>query len=95
MLGLNRVFLMGNLTRDPELRYTPNGTAVASFGVAVNRKYTTKDGDRKEDVDFFDIEVWSKQAENCNECRECEEMCPQQIEISYEMKNVHQRLGAC
>ncbi|MBN2372798.1 single-stranded DNA-binding protein [bacterium] len=67
MIGLNRIFLMGNLTRDPELRYTPNGTAVASFGIAVNRRYTTKEGDRKEEVDFFEVEVWNKQAENCNE----------------------------
>lgn len=67
MIGLNRVFLMGNLTRDPELRYTPSGTAVANFGIAVNRRYTTKEGDRKEEVDFFDVEVWNKQAEYCNE----------------------------
>ena len=67
MIGLNKIFLMGNLTRDPELRYTPNGTAVAGFGVAVNRRYTTKEGDRKEEVDFFEVEVWDKQAENCNE----------------------------
>jgi single-strand DNA-binding protein len=67
MIGLNKVFLMGNLTRDPELRYTPNGTAVAGFGVAVNRRYTTKEGDRKEEVNFFEVEVWDKQAENCNE----------------------------
>ena len=67
MIGLNKVFLMGNLTRDPELRYTPNGTAVAGFGVAVNRRHMTKEGDRKEEVDFFEVEVWDKQAENCNE----------------------------
>jgi single-strand DNA-binding protein len=67
MISLNKVFLTGNLTRDPELRYTPNGTAVAGFGVAVNRRYTTKEGDRKEEVDFFEVEVWDKQAENCNE----------------------------
>ena len=67
MIGLNKVFLMGNLTRDPELRYTPNGTAVAGFGVAVNRRYTTKEGERREDVDYFEVEVWDKQAENCNE----------------------------
>ncbi|MGA1842936.1 MAG: single-stranded DNA-binding protein [bacterium] len=67
MIRLNKVFLMGNLTRDPELRYTPNGTAVAGFGVAVNRRYTTKEGDKKEEVDFFDVEVWDKQAETCNE----------------------------
>ena len=67
MLSLNRVFLMGNLTRDPELRYTPSGTAVAGFGLAVNRRFSTKEGDRREEVDFFEVEVWGKQAENCNE----------------------------
>jgi len=67
MIGLNKVFLVGNLTRDPELRYTPNGKAVAGFGVAVSRRSTTKEGDRKEDVDFFEVEVWDKQAETCNE----------------------------
>lgn len=66
MASLNKVFLMGNLTRDPELRYTPSGSAVASFGVAVNRKY--KQGDEvKEDVCFVDVTVWGKQAENCAE----------------------------
>jgi len=57
---------MGNLTRDPELRYTASGAAVASFGLAVNRKY--KAGDEwKEEVCFVDITVWAKQAENCAE----------------------------
>ena len=57
---------MGNLTRDPELRYTPNGAAVTSFGLAVNRKF--KQGDEwKEDVCFVDITVWGKQGENCAE----------------------------
>lgn len=57
---------MGNLTRDPELRYTSNGSAVASFGIAVNRKF--KQGDEwKEDVCFVDITVWGKQGENCAE----------------------------
>ncbi len=55
---------MGNLTRDPELRYTPGGAALASFGLAVNRKY--KQGDEmKEEVCFVDITVWGKQGENC------------------------------
>jgi len=64
--SLNKVFLMGNLTRDPELRYTPNGSAVASFGLAVNRKY--KQGDElKDETCFVDITVWGKQAENCAE----------------------------
>ena len=66
MASFNKVMLMGNLTRDPELRYTPNGSAVASFGLAVNRKF--KQGDElKEDVCFVDITVWGKQGENCAE----------------------------
>jgi len=57
---------MGNLTRDPELRYTASGTALASFGIAVNRKY--KQGDEwKDEVCFVDITVWGKQGENCSE----------------------------
>ena len=57
---------MGNLTRDPELRYTSNGSAVTNFGLAVNRKF--KQGDEwKEDVCFVDITVWGKQGENCAE----------------------------
>ena len=65
MANLNRVFLIGNLTRDPELRYIPSGSAVANFGLATNRVYTTQDGERKEDVCFVDIVAWSKTAENC------------------------------
>ena len=63
MAGFNRVILMGNLTRDPELRYTPSGSPVAQFGLAVNRKYTAKEGGKKEEVDFFEIETWDKRAE--------------------------------
>jgi len=65
MANLNRVFLIGNLTRDPELRYIPSGTAVATLGLATNRVYTTQDGERKEEVCFVDIVAWSKTAENC------------------------------
>ena len=65
MPSLNRVLLMGNLTRDPELRYIPSGAAVTNFGLAVNRFYTTQDGERKEEVCFVDIETWGKTAENC------------------------------
>ncbi|MBF0273912.1 MAG: single-stranded DNA-binding protein [Nitrospinae bacterium] len=65
-MNLNKVMLIGNLTRDPELKYTPSGTAVATFGIAVNRKY--KQGDEwKEEVCFVDITVWSRAAENCAE----------------------------
>ncbi len=66
MASFNRVILMGNLTRDPELRYNPNGTPVANFSIAVNRKY--KQGDElKEEVSYFDIVVFGKQAENCGQ----------------------------
>ena len=66
MASFNKVMLMGNLTRDPELRFTANGSAVASFGLAVNRKF--KHGDEwKDDVCFVDITVWGKQGENCAE----------------------------
>lgn len=66
MASFNKVLLLGNLTRDPELRFTAGGAAVASFGLAVNRKY--KQGEEwKEDVCFVDITVWGKQAENCTE----------------------------
>lgn len=66
MASFNKVLLMGNLTRDPELRFTSNGSALAKFGLAVNRKY--KAGEEwKEDVCFVDITVWGKQGENCAE----------------------------
>jgi single-strand DNA-binding protein len=61
--SLNKVTLIGNLTRDPELKYTPSGTAVCSFGVATNRSWTTADGDIKEDVQFHRIVAWQKLAE--------------------------------
>ena len=63
MASFNKVLLMGNLTRDPELRYTASGAAVASFGLAVNRKF--KQGEEwKDEVCFVDITVWAKQGEN-------------------------------
>jgi single-strand DNA-binding protein len=65
MARLNKVFLMGNLTRDPELRYTPSGSAVTDLGLAVNRSWTGKDGERKEETLFIDVTVWDRQAENC------------------------------
>jgi single-strand DNA-binding protein len=63
---LNKVFLIGRLTRDPELRYTPTGTAVATFGLAVNREYLTK-GEKKEETCYLNLVVWGKQAEICAE----------------------------
>lgn len=63
--SLNKVILIGNLTRDPELKYTPNGTAVATFGVATNRSWTTSDGQTKEDTQFHRVVAWNKLAELC------------------------------
>ncbi len=65
--SLNKVFLMGNLTRDPELRYVPSGTAVANFTVAVNRPYKDTAGEKKEEVSFIRVVVWGKMAEICGE----------------------------
>jgi len=65
MASLNRVFLMGNLTRDPELRYIPSGTPVATFGLAINTTYTAQTGEKKEEVCFVRVVVWGKQAESC------------------------------
>lgn len=67
MVDLNKVFLAGNLTRDPELRYIANGTAVASLSLAISRNYTGKDGSKKEEVVFVDISAWGRQAETCGE----------------------------
>src|SRR5881398_3978047 len=67
MASLNKVFLIGNLTRPPELRYTPSGTAVADLRLAVNRNYTTQGGDKREEASFITVVVWSKQAETCGE----------------------------
>jgi single-strand DNA-binding protein len=63
--SLNRVILIGNLTRDPELKYTPAGTAVCTFGIATNRSWTTADGTTKEDVQYHRIVAWQKLAELC------------------------------
>jgi single-strand DNA-binding protein len=63
MANLNRVLLIGNLTRDPEVRYTPKGTAVTEIGLAVNRTYSGEDGERKEETTFVDVTLWARQAE--------------------------------
>ena len=67
MVSLNRVLLIGNLTKDPELRYTPSGTPVANLRLAVNSTYKDQSGNRKEETCFVTIVVWSKQAELCNQ----------------------------
>ena len=63
MPNLNKVMLMGNLTRDPEIKYTPKGTAIANFGLAVNRNYTTEGGEKREEVTFIDLEAFGRTAE--------------------------------
>ncbi|HCM37835.1 MAG: Single-stranded DNA-binding protein [Candidatus Gottesmanbacteria bacterium GW2011_GWB1_43_11] len=65
--SLNKVMLIGNLTRDPELRYTPSGTAVCSFGLATNRAWTTEGGEKKEETEFHRIVSWNKLAELCSQ----------------------------
>lgn len=65
--SLNKATLIGNLTRDPELRYTPSGTAVCSFGLATNRSWTTESGEKKEETEFHRIVSWNKLAELCSQ----------------------------
>ena len=65
MPSFNKAILMGNLTRDPELRATPSGAQVCNFDVAMNRVYTTQAGERKEEVCYLTVVVWGKQGENC------------------------------
>ena len=63
MANFNRVILAGNLTRDPELKYTPKGSAVARIGMALNRTWKTETGEQREEVTFVDVEAWGRQAE--------------------------------
>jgi len=65
LAGLNRCVLIGNLTEDPELRYTQSGTARTRFSIAINRRYKGRDGNLQEDTTFVPIVVWGPQAENC------------------------------
>lgn len=67
MAGLNKVMLIGNVGKDPEMRYTANGKAVTTFTVACNRTYTSPDGERREETDWFDIVTWEKLAELCSQ----------------------------
>ena len=64
--GLNKVMLIGNLGRDPEMRYTPTGKPVTAFSLAVNRAWTTAEGERREDAEWFNIVAWGDLAERCN-----------------------------
>jgi single-strand DNA-binding protein len=67
MASLNKVFLVGNLTKDPELRFVPSGQAVANLRMATNRKYKAGNGEWKEEVTYLGVEVWGKAAEACGE----------------------------
>lgn len=67
MASLNKALLIGNLTRDPELRYIPSGSAVTSFTLAMNRVYKLQSGEKKEDTSFVRVVVWGRMAEICNE----------------------------
>ncbi len=67
MASFNKVLLLGNLTRDPEVRYTPKGSAVADLGLAVNRQYTLENGEKREEVTFVDVTLWGRTAEVAGE----------------------------
>src|SRR5690348_15636609 len=67
MASFNKVILLGNLTRDPEVRYTPKGSAVCDLGIAVNRIYTTEGGERREEVTYVDVVLWARLAEIAGE----------------------------
>jgi single-strand DNA-binding protein len=67
MASFNKVLLLGNLTRDPEVRYTPKGSAVADLGIAVNRQYTLDNGEKREEVTFVDVTFWGRTAEVAGE----------------------------
>ena len=63
---LNKMLVIGNVGRDPEMRYTPSGSAVTSFSLAVNRRYTPPNGEPQEETEWFDITAWNRLAETCN-----------------------------
>jgi len=67
MAGLNKVMLIGNVGKDPEMRYTANGNAVTTFSLAVNRNFQSTEGERREETDWFEIVTWNKLAELCSQ----------------------------
>ncbi|MFC2056054.1 single-stranded DNA-binding protein [Chloroflexota bacterium] len=67
MVSVNRIIIIGNLGSEPEMRFTPNGRPVTSFSVATNRRYTTSDGERREETEWFTVVTWSRLAEQCNQ----------------------------
>ena len=64
---MNKIIVIGNLGKDPEMRYTPNGQAVTSFSIASNRKYTTATGEKREETEWFNVSAWGKLGETCNQ----------------------------
>jgi single-strand DNA-binding protein len=66
-MTMNKMIVIGNLGRDPEMRYTPNGQAVTNFTVATNYKFTTSDGESRDETEWFRISAWGRLAENCNQ----------------------------
>jgi len=67
MAGLNKIMVIGNLGRDPEMRYTPSGNPVTSFSLATNRTYNTSEGERREETEWFTVVAWNRLAEQCNQ----------------------------
>jgi single-strand DNA-binding protein len=67
MVSVNRIIIIGNLGSDPEMRFTPNGRPVTSFSVATNRRYTTSEGERREETEWFTVVTWGRLAEQCNQ----------------------------
>ena len=67
MAGLNKVIIIGNIGTDPEMRFTPNGNPVTSFRIATSRIYTTPEGERKQETEWFDVVTWNRLAEQCNQ----------------------------
>lgn len=67
MASVNKIIVVGNLGRDPEMRFTPNGRPVTSFSVATSRRYTTSAGEQREETEWFTVVTWSRLAEQCNQ----------------------------
>lgn len=67
MAGLNKIMVIGRLGRDPEMRYTPNGNPVTNFSVATSRSYTTSEGEKREETEWFNVDTWNRVAEACNQ----------------------------
>ena len=66
-MTLNKMIVIGNVGSDPEMRYTPNGSAVTNFSVAANRRYTTAEGEQREETEWFRVAAWNRLAETCNQ----------------------------